>query len=510
MSTGSKLKRAPSIRGRLLGYLLLPLILLLVASIWADHRTFVTPMYEAFDRALSRAAAAIAAHLKRTPDGQIYLEEPDFGPIPLRPPGTEPPPPPPGERPGEHDESPSHVDHGDRPPVWTRLFPGAHDSFLFRVSLPDGRTLAGDNGLPITQASSTDNLGYRDVTYKQLALRVVSYRTQVSGEQVIVTVGETAHRRDRGVRRLDTMIGVSDGIQLVLVLGLCLLGITVALRPINRLRERITHRQPQSLQPLPLEPVPSEVRPLVQSLNTLLLTVRDAAQAQQHFLTNAAHQLRTPLTGLKAQLEVLANETSDAAQQERITRLQDSVDRLAHTANQLLALARAEPSAHNPGDFADVALETLIGTVADSMLDRAIARNIDLGAECEPAQVHGVLWLLHELLINLLDNAIRHTPDGGRVTLRCGHHDGAAYLEVEDSGLGIPPAERERVRERFYRAAGSDGQSSGLGLAIVEEIARGHRARFEILDAYEGTGARMRVTFLEAGDEEQRTESNSR
>ncbi|GLQ93987.1 sensor histidine kinase [Dyella acidisoli] len=502
MSTGSKLRRAPSIRGRLLGYLLLPLLLLLILSIWADHRTYVTPMYDAFDRALSRAAAAIAAHLKRAPDGQIYLEKPDFGPLPLHPPGTEPPPaaPPPddiGERP------PMGFDPNGRPTVWAHLFPGARDNFLYRVSLPDGHTLAGDQNLPIAQGTGT--LSYTDVTYEQLALRVVSYRTQVSGEPVIVTVGETVHRRDRGVRRLDTVIGISDGIQLVLVLGLCLLGITVALRPINRLRERITHRQPQSLQPLPLEPIPNEVRPLVQSLNTLLLTVRDAAQAQQHFLTNAAHQLRTPLTGLKAQLEVLGSETSDEAQQERIARLQDSVDRLAHTANQLLALARAEPSAHNPGDFADVQLEALIGTVADSMLDRAIARNIDLGAECEPAQVHGVLWLLHELLINLLDNAIRHTPDGGRITLRCGRHDGAAYLEVEDSGPGIPPAERERVRERFYRAAGSDGQSSGLGLAIVEEIARSHRARFEILDAHEGTGARMRVTFLEAGDEEQGT-----
>jgi len=241
--------------------------------------------------------------------------------------------------------------------------------------------------------------------------------------------------------------------------------------------------------------VPREVHPLVQSLNTLLITVRDAAQAQQHFLTNAAHQLRTPLTGLKAQLEVLANETGDAAQQDRITRLQDSVDRLAHTANQLLALARAEPSAHNPRDFADVQLEALIGTVADAMLDRAIARNIDLGAECQPAHVRGVRWLLHELLINLVDNAIRHTPDGGRITLRCGALEDGCYLEVEDSGPGIPPAERERVRERFYRAAGSDGHSSGLGLAIVEEIARGHRARFDILDAYEGNGARMRVTF---------------
>lgn len=493
MSAEPPLRRAPSIRGRLLGYLLLPLVVVLVASIWADHRTYVTPIYEAFDRALSRAAVAIAAHLEQGPDGQLQLDQTELDPgaMGLHPPGMRPLP----EEAGRDQGGPMRFDPDRRSMSWTRLFPGAQESFLYRVSLPDGRTLAGDEGLPIAQGSSVDNVSYRDATYKQMALRIASYHTLVEGHAVIVSVGETPHRRDHAVHRLDTVIGLSDGIQLILVLGLCLAGITVALRPINRLRERITDREPQSLQPLPLEPVPSEVRPLVQSLNTLLVTVRDAAQAQQHFLTNAAHQLRTPLTGLKAQLEVLANEAGDVAQQERITRLHDSVDRLAHTANQLLALARAEPSTQRPGDFTGVRLETLIGAVADAMLDRAITRNIDLGAECAPAHVRGVQWLLHELLINLVDNAIRHTPRGGRITLRCGMQHEAAYLEVEDSGPGIPMSERERVRERFYRAGGNDGQSSGLGLAIVEEIARSHRAHFDILDALEGTGARMRVTF---------------
>jgi two-component system, OmpR family, sensor histidine kinase TctE len=378
---------------------------------------------------------------------------------------------------------------------WMRFYTGGRESFFYRVSKADGSTLAGDEGLPAANGQIVDNLSYSDAAYKELNLRIASYHTEAGGEPIVVTVGETVHRRDAVVRRLDTVVGLSDGIQLFLVLGLCLFGITIALRPINRLRDQIMRREPQSLQPLPLEPVPSEVRPLAESLNTLLATVRDSTLAQQHFLTNAAHQLRTPLTGLKAQLEVLANETQDDAQQERISRLQGSVDRLAHTANQLLALARAEPSAHGPGDFVAIQLDTLIGAVAGSLLDRALAHDIDLGAECEPVQVHGVYWLLHELLINLLDNAIRHTPEGGNITLRCGLHNGAPYLEVEDSGPGIPHAERERVRERFYRSAGSDGQSSGLGLAIVEEIARSHRARFEILDAREGTGALMRIEF---------------
>ena len=158
-------RRAPSIRGRLLGYLLLPLVLLLVASIWVDHRSFVTPIYDAFDRALSRAAVAIAAHLERGDDGQIYLEKPDFGPGPI--------PPPPEREAGEHDRPPPHFEAGERPTVWTRLFPGARDSFLFRVCLPDGHTMAGDAGLPITQVDAAEGFRYRDVTYKQLTRQLL-------------------------------------------------------------------------------------------------------------------------------------------------------------------------------------------------------------------------------------------------------------------------------------------------------------------------------------------------
>jgi two-component system, OmpR family, sensor histidine kinase TctE len=490
-------ERVPSIRSRLLGYLLLPLILLLIASIWADHRTYVSPMYDMFDRALSHAAVAMASHVHKAPDGHLYVDRQDPGPPLVHGPGPgeAPLPPPPGDEPFERERPPERFDPEYRPMSWMRLYSGARENFVFRISKADGTTLAGDETLPMTTGEIIDNLTYGETNHKGLYYRLASYHTVVDGEPIIVTVGETVHRRDEVVRRLDTVVGLSDGIQLLLVLGLCLFGIRIALRPINRLRDQIMHREPQSLQPLPLEPVPSEVRPLVSSLNNLLVTVRDSTLAQQHFLTNAAHQLRTPLTGLKAQLEVLANETQDRAQQERISRLQGSVDRLAHTANQLLALARAEPSAHGPSDFVAIQLDALISAVVGSMLDRALSHEIDLGAECEPVQVHGVYWLLHELLINLVDNAIRHTPEGGNITLRCGRHHGAPFLEVEDSGPGIAHAERERVRERFYRAAGSNGQSSGLGLAIVEEIARSHRARFEILDACEGTGARMRIEF---------------
>ena len=174
------------------------------------------------------------------------------------------------------------------------------------------------------------------------------------------------------------------------------------------------------------------------------------------------------------------------------------MDRLAHTANQLLTLARAEPSAHRASHFTAVDLPHLIGEVIDSSLDRAVAHGIDLGAECEPVQVTGVYWLLLEVLNNLIDNAIRHTPAGGNITIRCGTTDQRPFLEVDDSGVGIPVEERDKVRERFYRSVrstndGSDG--CGLGLAIVDEVARVHGAHLSILDGTSGRGVRMRIDF---------------
>jgi len=487
-------RRASSIRGRLLGYLLLPLLLLMAAGIWIDHHTLVTPVYAAFDRSLSRTAAEIAAHVQRQPDGQLGVRWPA---PPAPPPGFrrhQPPPfalhgPPPRTPPPRFPASP--FEHHAPPP---RFHP--RESFLFRVSRPDGSTIAGNDDLA-TAPARHDNIGYLNADYRGTPVRVVTLRTTVGGETLLVTAAETMHWRDHVVHRLDTIIGLGDGLQLLLVLAISMLGITVALRPLRRLREQIASQPPEKLKPLPTVTVPGEVRPLVDSLNAMLVTVRDSAQSQQHFLTNAAHQLRTPLSGLKAQLEVLARENADGPQQARIAALQGGIDRLAHTASQLLALARAEPSAHRASDFTALPLPALIGAVVTTMLDRALARDIDLGADCRPAQVDGVYWLLHELLVNLVDNAIRHSPPGGQVTVRCGTADGLAYLEVEDDGPGIPPDQRERVRERFYHAGG-DGQGSGLGLSIVEEIARTHRGRLRILDGH-GGGARMRVEFPAAG-----------
>ena len=430
---------------------------MLVIGVVVDHHSIVTPIYASFDRSLSRAVLAIAAQIHRQPGGQFDIMLPDHPPPPLR------------------------------------ALP--QERFFYRVSNEQGSTYAGSEDLPIVPAEQNDEFAYADATYQGLRLRLLSYRVVEGGEPLVITVGETPHRRDQAVQRMDLSFGVNDSIQMLLVFGIALFGISVALRPLQRLRDQIADRPSHNLTPLPTDNVPGEVLPLVESLNALLATVRDSALSQQHFLANAAHQLRTPLTGVKAQLEVLARDTAGTPLHERIALLHGGIDRLAHTANQLLALARAEPSAHGSSRFLPVDLPKLITQVVSASLDRALAHDIDLGADCQPARVAGVFWVLHELLLNLVDNAIRHTPAGGHITLRCGVEGGRPFLEVDDTGSGIAPAEREKVKERFYRGANSDGDSCGLGLAIVEESARAHGASFSILDGRCGRGARMRIDF---------------
>jgi two-component system sensor histidine kinase TctE len=454
-------RRSTSVHRRLLSYLLLPLLLLLVVGVAVDHHVIVSPIHNAFDHSLSRSALAIVARIHPRGDGQLDVALPT------------------------------------RPPAPLRAMPDEH--FFYRVSLPDGTTIAGTPELPVAaDTKSTDGFSYTNVSFHNQPFRLASYRTSETGDPLVVTVAETPARRDRAVHRLDVAFLINDTLQMAAVLIIALVGIRIALRPLQRLSRQIAGRPAIALNQLQIDEVPAEVLPLAESLNVLLRRVRDSVLSQQHFLANAAHQLRTPLTGLKAQLEVLSRETTGTPLQERIALLQGGVDRLAHTANQLLTLARAEPSAHRASHFTPVDLPHLIGEVIDSSLDRTIARGIDLGADSQPVQVTGVYWLLLEVLNNLIDNAIRHTPPGGNITIRCGTENAQPFLEVDDSGVGIPLEERDKVRERFYRsvrstASGADG--CGLGLAIVDEVARVHGAQLSILDGSSGQGVRMRIDF---------------
>jgi two-component system sensor histidine kinase TctE len=261
------------------------------------------------------------------------------------------------------------------------------------------------------------------------------------------------------------------------------------------LQREIEARSARELRPLEAASVPTEVRPLVDALNLLFEMLSAAARAQRQFVADTAHQLRTPIAGLLGSLQVLIKEPVAAPLQTRLASLHEGVHRLSHSANQLLVLARADPSTSLADGFHRTDLKAVADRIVERNIDRAVECGLDLGAESLPASVDANARLLEDLLGNLVDNALKYTPSGGRVTVRCGYEAVQPYLEVEDDGPGIPESERVRVRERFYRLPGSPPGGCGLGLAIVEEICRHHGARLSIETGSGGRGTRIRALF---------------
>jgi two-component system sensor histidine kinase TctE len=286
-----------------------------------------------------------------------------------------------------------------------------------------------------------------------------------------------------------------DFVQLDLTLVLVWVGIQVGLRPMKRLRQEIALRSPQDLRAIDESSVPRELAPVVVTLNRLFGTLRASVQSQQQFIANTAHQLRTPITGLQAQLDLLISEAAAAPVKTRLMTLQEGIHQLAHSANQLLTLARADPTVNLAAKNQDVALDAMAAEVVAQFFDRALKSNIDLGLDVTPATVPADPSLIDDLLINLVDNALKYTPSGGTVTVSAGRQNGNAYIAVEDTGPGIPEADRQRVRQRFYRLPNSPGHGSGLGLAIVEEIAQLYGASVSITSGADGRGTRIAVRF---------------
>jgi two-component system sensor histidine kinase TctE len=286
-----------------------------------------------------------------------------------------------------------------------------------------------------------------------------------------------------------------DFVHLDLTLVLVWVGIQLGLRPVRRLRDEVAERSPQDLRPIVAAGVPRELVPLAATLNRLFATLRTSVDAQKQFIANTAHQLRTPITGMLAQLELLAAEPAAAPIKQRLATLQEGVRQLAHASNQLLTLARADPTVNIAAKSEIVSLDGLAREVIGKFLDRALQADIDLGADLQPAGVLADASLLDDLLSNLVDNALKYTPRGGSVTVSTGERADTAFLAVSDTGPGIPPPDRERVRQRFFRLPNSAGHGSGLGLAIVDEIASLYDGAVAIEAGDDGRGTQVTVRF---------------
>jgi two-component system sensor histidine kinase TctE len=437
-----------SIHRRLLILLLPPLTLLMVAGGFADYRASMVFMRTAYDQSLADAAFAQAGLIKVS-DGKISAPLPQSAP---------------------------HA---------------THEKFYYSVRGPDGALVSGNAQL--APATGEGNPVYADSWLNEHRIRIVSYRMATSAGPVTVNVAETTYRRDAARHFILTSTWLMDFILVDGTLLLVWIGVRYGLLPLWAVRDQIESRSPRELRPLDTSAVPAEVRPLVDALNALFEVLHEAARSQRQFVADAAHQLRTPIAGLIGHLELLAQDPAAPELGSRLAVLRDGMGRVAHSANQLLALARAEPSANLADKFEVTDLEPLARRVIERNVDRSVKAELDLGADLQAGWVEGSAWLLEDLLGNLVDNALHYTPAGGRITVRCGGEERAPYLEVEDDGPGIPEA--ERVRQRFYRSPGSQGHGCGLGLAIVDEIARLHRADVTIDWGAGGHGTKIRVQF---------------
>ena len=384
------------------------------------------------------------------------------------------------------------------------------DEVFYQVRGVKGELLSGERELPLPTDDDKGLPGevrLRDDELRGVAVRVaytwvklpIANTSNNGGAQLpaLVQVAET--REKRSVLATEIIKGVMLPQFVILPLAVLLVWMALArgIKPLHLLEQRIRRRRPDDLSPLDDKAVPMEVAPLVQSVNDLLTRLNDSIATQKRFLADAAHQLKTPLAGLRMQADLAQREgTSTEDLKRSLQQIGRSSIRATHTVNQLLALARAESGgihiARQPCNLVQLTMD-----VVQDCLPRAMDKRIDLGFEGAEAHMPGV-WLdgnptlLQELVRNLVDNAINYTPSSaqqpGVITARVlpDPFSHVLLLQVEDSGPGIPEAERELVFQPFYRALGNEADGSGLGLPIVLEIARQHGATITMEDAHPG------------------------
>ncbi|HYK14142.1 MAG TPA: ATP-binding protein, partial [Burkholderiales bacterium] len=324
-----------------------------------------------------------------------------------------------------------------------------------------------------------------------------------SASPALVLVAETLNKRRTLANEVLLGMLLPEFLLIALVGALVWFGIERGLRPLATLQAEISSRSHRDLSPLPEQNAPGEVRALIRAMNELLARLAFALSAQQRFIADAAHQLRTPLAGIKTQAELALRQQKLDEVQHTLQQLNTATGQTTHLVNQLLSLARAEPGAARTQAMQKLDLTALARDTATEWVPRALERDIDLGVEeaadgATTALIEADALFIREMLGNLLDNAIRYTQAGGRVTVRVGNVGEQVLLTVEDNGPGVPPDEHERVFERFHRVLGTGAEGCGLGLAIVREIAQGHNADVRLTAGAHGVGTLVTITFARA------------
>lgn len=452
----------PRLQRKLLAWLLGPLLLLLALD--AATAYFVSLRFAnlAYDRALHEIAREIVLHVRPgAPRPRLDLSE-----------------------------SAANV-----------LLTDAQDRLFFRVDAADGAQIGGDAAVPRAAAGPAPRF-YGDRVHGE-EVRVVAARMPLGATPgaplVQVQVAETLNKRTRLAWEMVVSTLAPQLLLIVAATAVVWFGVSRGLEPLQRLRRAVSDRSHRDLSPIDTHDVPGEVRPLVDEVNELMARLGKTFDFQNRFVADAAHQLKTPVSGLKAQIELALREDDPARVRHSLAQLYISADRLSRLVRQLLALARNEPGALDTVQLQPLDLNAFALEVSMDWVPHALRRGIDLGFE---AAEGGALAIsadrdrLRELLNNLIDNAIRYSQAGGRVTVRAGRAAGGeVHLAISDDGPSIPVAERERIFGRFHRLLGTQEDGSGLGLAIVSEIATLHGARITLEEDVDGVGNTFSVFF---------------
>lgn len=452
--------REQLLRTQLFHWLLYPLLGLLAVDAVVSYGIAIGFARSAYDKALVEIARDLSLQVRAEPGGTLYLDLP---------------------------EAARRV-----------LLDDPVDTVSFQLSDYRDRLVSGE-AIPPAPSGSNGSGVRKETLYDTVlgteAVRAVQLHVPDRGG-AIVRVAETRSKRTAMAREILLAVVLPQILLIVLAGVLVRFGVMRGLRPLDQLQRAIAERSYKDRSPLREEGVPGEVRPLVVSINALLGRLDNVLTLQSRFIADAAHQLKTPVAGLMAQVELLARHPDETEVRSITARLYVGVERLSRLVSQLLALARNEPDAVRALAFETIDLNALTLDAASQWVPVALKRDIDLGFEGPEGAVliSGDASRLRELLDNLLDNAIRYSQHGGRVTVRVAGGQ-SPTVSVSDDGPTIPPADRARIFERFHRLLGS-GDGSGLGLAIAQEIANIHNATIALSDdEHDGVGNVFSVIF---------------
>ena len=453
----------PRLQAKLLAWLLGPLLVVLMLDTAVTYWTSLDFSNRAHDRSLHEIAREVVLHVKSNGAGPKLELSPAAERILL-------------------------VDQDDR--------------LAFKVSDPGGAVIGGASSIdPPPQPPRSGKPLFYGASVDGTPMRVVAawmpYDADNASGVVLVQVAETLNKRNRLAREILVAVVVPQLLLIVMAMAVVYLGISRGLSPLKRLQRAVSDRSHLDLTPVDLDGVPGEVRPLAEEVNELMRRLSKTLDFQNRFIADAAHQLKTPVAGLKAQIELALREDDPERVKHSLAQLYVGADRLSRLVRQLLSLARNEPGAASALQLQALDLDAFALGISMEWVPQAIKRGVDLGFEASsgPVVIDADPDRLRELVNNLIDNAIRYSQQDGRVTVVVTALGAQGRLSISDDGPSIPVEERTRIFERFHRLLGTHTDGSGLGLAIVSEIATLHGASITLEEDLDGIGNTFSVFF---------------